>query len=206
MSNQPNKAAPAFRRVLLKISGEALIGEQTSGIDVNVAHSVAEEIKQVHELGVEVAVVVGGGNIFRGVSKSAGNMDRSSADYIGMLATIMNAVGCDFEGNKGGWRLLRRSNEGPVRDPLRNHHVSGSARKAVESDGCLRNLSVHGQRSAHRGLQHAHARKHCARRHGQRRDRHARVSEETVNREWPSLFTIPDLRFTIHGLKQLTTI
>src|SRR5437667_2079958 len=92
MSNQPNKAAPAFRRVLLKISGEALIGEQTSGIDVNVAHSVAEEIKQVHELGVEVAVVVGGGNIFRGVSKSAGNMDRSSADYIGMLATVMNAV------------------------------------------------------------------------------------------------------------------
>ena len=92
MSNQPNKALPAFRRVLLKISGEALIGEQTSGIDVNVAHAVAEEIKQVHELGVEVAVVVGGGNIFRGVSKSAGNMDRSSADYIGMLATIMNAV------------------------------------------------------------------------------------------------------------------
>jgi uridylate kinase len=92
MSNQPNQNAPAFRRVLLKISGEALIGEQTSGIDVKVAHSVAEEIKQVHELGVEVAVVVGGGNIFRGVSKSAGNMDRSSADYIGMLATIMNAV------------------------------------------------------------------------------------------------------------------
>ena len=61
MSNQPNQATPAFRRVLLKISGEALIGEQTSGIDVNVAHSVAEEIKQVHELGVEVAVVVGGG-------------------------------------------------------------------------------------------------------------------------------------------------
>src|SRR6202521_211225 len=92
MSNQPNQNAPAFRRVLLKISGEALIGEQTCGIDVKVAHSVAEEIKQVHELGVEVAVVVGGGNIFRGVSKSAGNMDRSSADYIGMLATIMNAV------------------------------------------------------------------------------------------------------------------
>src|ERR1700674_5714705 len=92
MTNQHNQTAPAFRRVLLKISGEALIGEQTSGIDVNVAHSVAEEIKQVHELGVEVAVVVGGGNIFRGVSKSAGNMDRSSADYIGMLATVMNGV------------------------------------------------------------------------------------------------------------------
>src|SRR5678815_3010060 len=82
----------AYRRVLLKISGEALMGEQNYGIDVNVARSVAEELKAVHALGVQVAVVVGGGNIFRGVSKSAGNMDRSSADYIGMLATVMNAV------------------------------------------------------------------------------------------------------------------
>jgi uridylate kinase len=82
----------AYPRVLLKISGEALMGEQAYGIDVNVARSVAEEIKAVHDLGVQVAVVVGGGNIFRGVSKSAGNMDRSSADYIGMLATVMNAV------------------------------------------------------------------------------------------------------------------
>lgn len=82
----------SYNRVLLKISGEALMGEQNYGIDVNVARSVAEELKAVHQLGVQVAVVVGGGNIFRGVSKSAGNMDRSSADYIGMLATVMNAV------------------------------------------------------------------------------------------------------------------
>jgi uridylate kinase len=83
---------PAFRRILLKISGEALMGAQNYGIDVEVARAVAEEIKAIREMGVEVAVVVGGGNIFRGVSKSAGNMNRSSADYIGMLATIMNAV------------------------------------------------------------------------------------------------------------------
>jgi uridylate kinase len=83
---------PMFRRILLKLSGEALMGEQTYGIDTNIARTVAEEIKAVHELGVEVAIVVGGGNIFRGVSKSAGNMDRGSADYIGMLATVMNAV------------------------------------------------------------------------------------------------------------------
>ena len=82
----------AYRRVLLKISGEALMGEQNYGIDVDVARMVGEELKAVHELGVQVAVVVGGGNIFRGVSRSAGNMDRSSADYIGMLATVMNAV------------------------------------------------------------------------------------------------------------------
>jgi uridylate kinase len=81
-----------YRRVLLKISGEALMGEQTYGIDVDIARQVAGELKAAHELGVQVAVVVGGGNIFRGVSKSAGNMDRSSADYIGMLATVMNAV------------------------------------------------------------------------------------------------------------------
>lgn len=81
-----------YRRILLKISGEALMGEQNYGIDVNVARTVAEELKAVRDLGVEVAVVVGGGNIFRGVSRSAGNMDRSSADYIGMLATVMNGV------------------------------------------------------------------------------------------------------------------
>lgn len=81
-----------FKRILLKLSGEALMGEQNYGIDTNIAESVAKEIKTVHELGVEVAIVVGGGNIFRGVSKSAGNMDRAAADYIGMLATVMNAV------------------------------------------------------------------------------------------------------------------
>ena len=86
------KTAPAYKRVLLKISGEALMGAQNYCIDTEVARAVAEEIKAVRDLGVEVAVVVGGGNIFRGVSKSAGNMNRSSADYIGMLATVMNGV------------------------------------------------------------------------------------------------------------------
>ncbi len=83
---------PAYKRILLKLSGEALMGDQNYGIDTKVAKSVAGEIKEIYELGVEIAIVVGGGNIFRGVSKSAGNMDRGSADYIGMLATVMNAV------------------------------------------------------------------------------------------------------------------
>lgn len=86
------KNPPAFRRVLLKLSGEALLGEQSFGIDVNVARSVAQEVKQAHQLGTQIAIVVGGGNIFRGVSASAGAMDRASADYIGMLATVMNSV------------------------------------------------------------------------------------------------------------------
>jgi uridylate kinase len=85
-------SAPVFKRILLKASGEALMGAQNYGVDVMVAHAIAEEVKAVHELGVQVAIVVGGGNIFRGVSESAGDMDRSSADYIGMLATVMNAV------------------------------------------------------------------------------------------------------------------
>jgi uridylate kinase len=83
---------PAFKRVLLKLSGEALMGSQNYGIDTKVAEAAAKELKSVHDLGVEVAIVVGGGNIFRGVSESAGNMDRAAADYIGMLATVMNAV------------------------------------------------------------------------------------------------------------------
>lgn len=83
---------PVFKRVLLKLSGEALMGAQKFGIDTQVAEMVARELKTVHDLGIEIAIVVGGGNIFRGVSESAGNMDRASADYIGMMATIMNAV------------------------------------------------------------------------------------------------------------------
>jgi uridylate kinase len=84
--------APVFKRILLKLSGEALMGGQSYGIDTLMAQRVAREIKAVQELGIEIAIVVGGGNIFRGVSESAGNMDRAAADYIGMLATVMNSV------------------------------------------------------------------------------------------------------------------
>ena len=83
---------PVFKRILLKLSGEALMGSKNYGIDTDFAEAVAGELKNVHDLGVQLAIVVGGGNIFRGVSASAGNMDRGAADYIGMLATVMNAV------------------------------------------------------------------------------------------------------------------
>jgi uridylate kinase len=85
-------AKPAYKRILLKISGEALMGQQSFGINPEVLSHVAGEIAETAKLGVEVAVVVGGGNIFRGVSESARGMDRASADYVGMLATVMNAV------------------------------------------------------------------------------------------------------------------
>jgi uridylate kinase len=85
-------AKPAYKRILLKISGEALMGQQGYGINPEVLTHVASELAETAKLGVEVAVVVGGGNIFRGVSESARGMDRASADYVGMLATVMNAV------------------------------------------------------------------------------------------------------------------
>lgn len=83
---------PVYKRILLKLSGEALMGAQNYGIDTQVADTVARELRTVREMGVDVAIVVGGGNIFRGVSESAGNMNRAAADYIGMLATLMNGV------------------------------------------------------------------------------------------------------------------
>ncbi len=87
-----SEGKPAFRRVLLKLSGEALMGEAKFGLDPAVVSVIADEIKQAHDLGVEVAVVVGGANIFRGVRVSAQGMDRSAADYMGMLATVMNSL------------------------------------------------------------------------------------------------------------------
>jgi uridylate kinase len=83
---------PAYGRVLLKLSGEALLGEKTFGIDRNFTDYLAEEIREVHDLGVEVAVVIGGGNIFRGMSETAKGMDRVSADQMGMLATVINGL------------------------------------------------------------------------------------------------------------------
>ncbi|WP_423220568.1 UMP kinase [Deferrivibrio essentukiensis] len=81
-----------YKRILLKLSGEALMGKQQFGIDGETVKYIAEEIKKVHELGVNIGVVVGGGNIFRGVSESAKGMDRVSADYMGMLATVINSL------------------------------------------------------------------------------------------------------------------
>ncbi len=87
-----SRRSPAYKRVLLKLSGEALLGEKTFGIDRNFTDYLAREIGQVHRLGIQIAAVVGGGNIFRGVSDNAQGMDRVSADHMGMLATVINAL------------------------------------------------------------------------------------------------------------------
>jgi uridylate kinase len=83
---------PKYQRILLKISGEVLAGDQGYGIDPKVIDAISAEIKDIYDLSVEVAIVIGGGNIFRGLAASAGGMERSSADYMGMLATVLNAL------------------------------------------------------------------------------------------------------------------
>jgi len=82
----------AYRRVLLKLSGEALMGDQGYGIDPAIVQSIATDVVEVVSGGTQLAIVVGGGNIFRGLKGSAAGMDRATADYVGMLATVMNAI------------------------------------------------------------------------------------------------------------------
>lgn len=100
----PTERGYRYRRILLKLSGEALMGERAFGIDPAVIRQIAREVAVLNAEGVEVAMVVGGGNIFRGLAASASGMDRSTADYMGMLATVMNALalqdGLEKEGVK----------------------------------------------------------------------------------------------------------
>jgi uridylate kinase len=85
-------ATPKYRRVLLKVSGEALMGSDAFGINIDVVDRIARDVKEAHDAGTEICMVVGGGNIFRGLAGSAKGIDRSTADYMGMLATVMNAL------------------------------------------------------------------------------------------------------------------
>ncbi|UAT43135.1 UMP kinase [Anaplasmataceae bacterium AB001_6] len=83
---------PRYRRVLLKVSGELLMGERDFGHDCSIIHQVAEDVKQVHDLGVQICLVIGGGNIHRGTSNKWGNIDRTTSDHMGMLATVINSL------------------------------------------------------------------------------------------------------------------
>jgi uridylate kinase len=99
-----SKEKPAYNRILLKLSGESLLGDLPFGIDIKTANSIAQDIKEIHDLNVQIAIMIGGGNLFRGIRGTEEGMDRASADYMGLMATIMNAialqdalekVGCD---------------------------------------------------------------------------------------------------------------
>jgi uridylate kinase len=95
-------ASPVYKRILLKLSGEALMGNQGFGVDPLMAARIADEAKEVHGLGVELAIVIGGGNIFRGLSATAQGMDRVSGDLMGMLATVINAIALQDALEKAG--------------------------------------------------------------------------------------------------------
>jgi uridylate kinase len=88
----PDGPSPIFRRILLKLSGESLMGDLDYGTDPKRLHEVAEEVKRVHDRGIEIAIVLGAGNIYRGISGAAEGMDRATADYMGMLAIVLNAL------------------------------------------------------------------------------------------------------------------
>jgi uridylate kinase len=122
---------PAYKRILLKLSGEALIGNLTHGIDFATTKSIAEEIKEVHEFGVEIAIMIGGGNIFRGIQGTEAGIDRASADYMGLLATIMNGIALQDAMEKIG---------------VVTRHISAIEVKAVAEPFIKRRVSRHLQK------------------------------------------------------------
>jgi uridylate kinase len=101
---------PKYKRVLLKLSGEALCQDTGFGIDTEILSGIADELKEISEMGIELAIVIGGGNIFRGLSASAKGMDRATADYMGMLATVLNAMALqDALERKGVYTRIQNS-------------------------------------------------------------------------------------------------
>src|SRR6202162_5158275 len=128
---EPNAPAqPAYQRILLKLSGEALMGGDSFGINRDSVDRIVGEVKGVSDLGVQVGVVIGGGNIFRGVSQGAAGMDRATADYMGMLATVINALALQDAMNRAGLaaRVQSALNIEPVCEP----YIRGKAIRYLE--------------------------------------------------------------------------
>ena len=122
--------APAFTRILLKLSGEALMGDDAFGINRAVVERIVGQVKEVADLGVQVGVVIGGGNIFRGVSLGAAGMDRATADYMGMLATVINALALQDAMNRAG--LVARVQSALNIEPVCEPYIRGKAIRYLE--------------------------------------------------------------------------
>ena len=127
-ANPPAQAA--YQRILLKLSGEALMGDDSFGINREMVDRIVGEVKEVSDLGVQVAVVIGGGNIFRGVSQGAAGMDRATADYMGMLATVINALALADAMNRGG--LVARVQSALSIEPVVEPYIRGKAIRYLE--------------------------------------------------------------------------
>ncbi len=123
-------AAPKYKRILLKLSGEALMGDDSYGINRDVIDRIVSEIGDVTQLGVEVAVVVGGGNIFRGVAPASAGMDRATADYMGMLATVMNALALQDAMRRAG--LIARVQSALTIEQVAEPYIRGKALRYLE--------------------------------------------------------------------------
>jgi uridylate kinase len=121
---------PKFSRILLKLSGEALMGEDSYGINRDVIERIVAEIGEVAQLGVQVAVVVGGGNIFRGLAPAATGMDRATADYMGMLATVMNALALQDAMRRAG--IMARVQSALTIEQVAEPYIRGKALRYLE--------------------------------------------------------------------------
>ncbi len=123
-----------YKRILLKLSGESLMGEKKYGIDANVLQFYAEEIKSVHKLGVEISIVIGGGNIYRGVGNSSDGIDEVTGDTMGMLATMINALALQSSLERNGvyTRLMSAVNMDKVAEPyIRRRAIRHMEKKRV---------------------------------------------------------------------------
>jgi uridylate kinase len=130
-ASEPNApATPAYPRILLKLSGEALMGNDSFGINREMVDRIVGEVKEVSDLGVQVGVVIGGGNIFRGVSQGAAGMDRATADYMGMLATVINALALGDAMNRAG--LVARVQSALNIEPVCEPYIRGKAIRYLE--------------------------------------------------------------------------
>ncbi|MCU0974285.1 MAG: uridine monophosphate kinase, partial [Burkholderiales bacterium] len=126
----PPGEAPAYKRILLKLSGEALMGDDRYGINRGTLERIVSEIADVVRMGVELAVVIGGGNIFRGVAPAAAGMDRATADYIGMLATVMNALALQDAMRRIG--LVSRVQSALTIEQVAEPYIRGKAMRYLE--------------------------------------------------------------------------
>jgi uridylate kinase len=122
--------SPAYKRILLKLSGEALMGDDSYGINRNTIEQIVGQIKEVVDLGVQVGIVIGGGNIFRGVAPAAAGMDRATADYMGMMATVMNALALKDAMTKAG--LIARVQSALTMQQIAEPYVRGKAMQYLE--------------------------------------------------------------------------